>query len=382
MLNAEQEIFEQIKKAQNILICFSKNWSGDSVASALAMALFLNKLGKKATVAAEKIDGAPSFNFLPQAGNISHDLGKLRKFVISLSLKNAKVSEVKYKIEDDALNFIISPKEGSFSHEDIKSSAGELKYDLVIVINSPDLESLGSIYDADPEFFYQVPIINIDRHPNNERFGQINYVELTAIASSEILFNIMDGHSRDLIDEDIATCLLAGIISGTRSFKTQNITPQALSVSSQLVAMGARREEIVKHFYRSRPLNVLKLWGRVLARLNSLNGDALVWSVLTQMDFEKTGTSPDDLGEVIDELIVNIPSAKIIAVCYETSGLDGKNSSQCLIHAIKNLNALALARKFNPTGTKDKARFSVSRPIKDLENEIIAELKTEMEKLP
>ena len=82
----------------------------------------------------------------------------------------------------------------------------------------------------------------------------------------KILFNLITDYSRDLVDEDIATCLLAGLIAKTKSFKTQNITPQSLAISSQLLAMGAKREEIVNKLYRSRSLNVLKLWGRVLAR--------------------------------------------------------------------------------------------------------------------
>ena len=41
MLTQEQQIFEQIKKAKNILITFSAEWSGDAVSSALALNSFL-----------------------------------------------------------------------------------------------------------------------------------------------------------------------------------------------------------------------------------------------------------------------------------------------------------------------------------------------------
>ena len=186
-------------------------------------------------------------------------------------------------------SILLFPRRKAFlPAEDVKTRSGEFKYDLVIVLDTPDLESLGSIYDNDTEFFYQIPIINIDHGSNNEAFGQINLVELTAIATAEILFNLFTNYSRDLLDENIATCLLAGIIAKTKSFKTQNLTPQSLSVSSQLISMGARREEIVNQLYRSRSLNVLKLWGRVLARLTSALENKLVWTVLTQVDFDKT----------------------------------------------------------------------------------------------
>lgn len=380
MLTQEQQIFEQIKKANNILITFNRTWNGDAVASGLAFFLLLKKMKKNVEIVAEKFDKSDLFNFLPGYSSIQNSLDNLRKFIISLDITNTKVDKIKYKIEDNTLNFVVSPKDGFFTQEDIRSKSGEFKYDLIITIDTPDLESLGSIYDSDTEFFYEVPIINIDHSSSNEEFGQINYVELTSIATSEILFNLFTGFSRDLLDEHIATCLLAGIISKTRSFKTQNITPQALSVSSQLISMGARREEIVGRLYRSRSLNVLKLWGRVLARLTSALENKLVWSVLTDMDFSKTGTGEDDLNEVIDELIVNIPQAKVILLVYEKVK-DEKRSTKAIIHSMKNINSLNLVKKWNPVGTKSLAKFSVEKPIQEAEKEIIDTVKETLNKI-
>ena len=190
MLTQEQQIFEQIKKAKNILITFKKTWDGDSVASALAFYLLLQKLEKNVDIAAEKFEPGNIYNFLPSYDKIKHDLENLRKFIVSLDITNAKVGQIKYKIEDNTLNFIIAPKEGFFTHDDVKTHSGEFKYDLVLALDTPDLESLGKIYDNDTEFFYQIPIINIDHDSNNEAFGQVNLIELTSIATSEILFNL------------------------------------------------------------------------------------------------------------------------------------------------------------------------------------------------
>jgi nanoRNase/pAp phosphatase (c-di-AMP/oligoRNAs hydrolase) len=394
MLNQEQQIIEQVKKAKNILITFNKTWNGDAVASALAVYLFLKKLNKEVDIAAEKFDQGKLYSFLPSYQEIRHQLDNLRKFIISLDITNAKVGQIKYKIENNVLNFIISPKEGFFTHNDIKSQSSGFKYDLIITLDTPDLESLGSIYDNDTEFFYQIPIINVDHHSDNEGFGQINHIELTTIATSEILFNLFASYSRDLIDEDIATCLLAGIISKTRSFKTQNITPQALAVSSQLISIGARREEIVNQLYRSRPLNVLKLWGRVLARLTSTLYNKLVWSVLTELDFSKTETDENDLSEVIDELIINIPQAKIVVMIYETkegtkerAGEEPsfapaeKTITKAIIYSIKNINSLGLVKKWNPEGTKNLAKIILPGNVQEAEKEIIEYVKENLSKL-
>lgn len=389
MLNQNQQIFEQIKKANNIVITFNKLWNGDAVASALAMYLILKKMDKNVDIVAEQLDHGKSFRFLPAFGKISNCFDNLRKFVISLNTSNAKVEKIKYHAEADSLNFIISPKEGFFTKDDITTHAGSFKYDLIITLDTPDLESLGTIYDNDTEFFYQVPIVNIDHHAENEEYGQINNVQITAIATSEILFNLITEYSRDLIDEDIATCLLAGIISKTKSFKTQNITPNSLSASAQLIAMGARREEIVNHLYRSRPLNVLKLWGRVLARLTGDLDNMLIWSVLTSADFTKTGSEEDDLNEVIDELIINIPQAKVIVLFYETieKNIDNNQESEetvtkALIYSIRNINSLQLAKQWHPVGTKSLVKITLNKNIFDAEKEVSDSLKEQLQQMP
>lgn len=386
MLSKDQQIFEQINKANTILIVFPKNWSGDSISSSLALFLFLKKLGKEVEVAADKIDETENatkslgqnFSFLPSFSKIKNSIDNLRKFIISLDITNSKVSQIKYKVSDNTLNFIVSPKEGFFTHDDISSSSSGFKFDLIIALDSPDLESLGRIYDNDTEFFYKTPIINIDHHSNNEEYGQINFVELTAVSSTEILFSLFESYSRELIDEDIATCLLTGIISKTKSFKTPNITPRTLLTTSQLISMGARREEIVNHLYRSRSLNVLKLWGRILARLSGTQDNSFVWSTLSRVDFIKTDSGEDDLYDVVDELIISIPQAKIIALIYEKE----PNKTNVIIFSIKNINSKELIKEYNPTGTDKIALTDINKPLAEAEKEIVDNIKEKLDKLP
>ena len=388
MLTQEQQIFEQIKKASNILITFKKTWSGDAVASALAMYLLLKKMDKQVEVVAEKFSLDKLYSFLPGYTEIKNSLLNLRKFIISLDIANTKVSQIKYKQEESKLNFIISPKDGFFTESDITSGASGFKYDLIIVLGTPDLESLGRIYDNDTEFFYQTPIINIDHNSTNEEFGQINFIELTAVSTSEIVFSLFESFGRDLIDENIATCLLTGLIAETKSFKTNNVTPRALMAASALMSLGARREEIVNNLYRSKSLNVLKLWGRVLARLSSTLDNKLIWSTLSAADFLKTSSTEKDLTDVIDELIISIPQAKVIAIIYENQNeaasppVQPSNQANLLLYTIKNLDSLSLAKEFNPSGTKSLSRAVINLPIAEAEKNIITAIQEKLNKLP
>lgn len=396
MLTQEQQIFEQIKKADNILITFKSAWSGDAVASGLALFLFLKKLNKNVDIVAEKLDADELYSFLPGYSEIKYGLDNLRKFIISLDITNTKVSQIKYQKEENKLNFIISPKDGWFTEDDITTDTSGFKYDLIMAVSAPDLESLGRIYDNDTEFFYQTPIINFDHSSTNESFGQINFIELTAVATAEIIFSLIDSYSRDLIDENIATCLLAGMIAETKSFKTNNVTPRALLTASQLMSLGARREEIVNHLYRSKNLNVLKLWGRVLVRLTGALDNKLIWSTLSATDFLKTNSTEKDLTDVINELIVSIPQAKVIAIIYErealpampgqaptgTVGLGPIKTTDLLLYAIKNINALGLIKEFNPSGSKNIARAVIQAPLAEAEKIIITAIQDKLSKLP
>lgn len=380
MLNQNQQIFEQIKKAKDILITFGKIRNGDAVASALGLYLFLKKLNKNVEVIAEEFQNNEVLSFLPGFNDIKTKIEDLRKFTITLNTSNAKVSQVKYKIEDSALNFIISVKDGNFSKDDISSDYNDFKYDLIIIVDTPDLESLGKIYDDNTDLFHQVPVINIDHHPENEEFGHINMINLTAVATAEIIFSLLNGAYPNYIDEDIATCLLAGIISETRSFKVNNISPQTLSNSAQLVSLGARREDIVNKLYRSRPLNTLKIWGRALSRLQSSLDGSLVWTTITHLDFIKTGSRESDLNEIIDELILTMPKVKAIAIFYETVKND-KIVSSCLFFTNKGLSALDILKEYNPSGVKHLAQISLFKPMQEFAKDIIGLIESKLKNL-
>jgi len=296
---------------------------------------------------------------------------------VSVDISKAKVNQIKYLVDNNVLNFIISPSEGWFKPEDVSARAGEFKYDLIITIGTSDLESLGKLYDQNVEFFYKTNIINIDHKPSNEEFGQINFIDLNAVAVSEILFYVLKNYKPELMSEEIATCLLAGIIQKTKNFKTSNLTPRALLTTSQLIAIGANREDIVTHLYRSRDLSTLKLWGRVLNNLNSERGEELIWSKLHLQDFKETNSTIESLNDIIDELIMNVPSAKLVAIICE----ENLASTKIIIYSLKNLNVLEMFKDYFPQGTIKIASIIITKDIDTVTADIIPEIKNKLEKL-
>lgn len=383
MLNQFQQISEQIKKAKSILIAYSQSFNSDGTASSLALFLFLKELKKNVEIVTNNQQNCllnfkqqTNLDFLPAYNNIKFSIDNLREFIISLDVTDTKIKKIKYKINNNSLDFIINTQQEFFKKDNAVSSVVKFKYDLIIVLNTPDLELLDQTYNEHADFFYKTPIINIDNHPENEGFGQINCIELTALSTSEILFSLFEHLSFDLINEDIATCLLTGIICSTKNFKAYNITPNILSTTSRLLSINARREEIVNRLYRSLDLNTLKLWGRVLARLSSAMDSKLIWSAVCQKDFTITNSNEKNLINIIDELIINIPQAEIIVIIYETLLL-----SQVIVYSTKNINLMDLMKEYNPNGSQKLIQITINKPLAEAEKEIIEFIKNKLEKL-
>lgn len=375
-LDLHQQIIETINKSKRPLIIFRKNFSLDSVASAIALSLILKKIDKVADIVATDFIFPKTWTFLPNL-EIKQNISDLQRLIVSLDIEKTGIDQFSYNIEGNTLNIYISPKKGSFNADDIKTKATEFKYDLIIILDSPDLESLGDAYANDTQFFFHTPIINIDHNPANENFGQINYVDTTAVSTTEIIYHLFSTPESELLDGPAASCILAGMINETKSFKTHNVTPRALTTAKHCIELGADRQNIVKQLYRTQTMPTLKLWGRVLARLKSDLAGKLVWSLITENDFIDSEANPENLSGVIDELISSLPQAEVAIIFYQQKG-----SVFIKTEVLRNFNALLLTKKYKGQGDKMITEFSLPQySIVEAEKEVIVYIKEEIEKL-
>jgi len=364
MLNLEEQINKQLQKANNILIVFNSDWEGDAIASSLALFLFLKKINKNVDIAAAKNSFiAPEKNdkhlwqFLPSFQSITHTLVNLRKFIVSLNIKQASISQIKYSVEGEKLNFIIAPEKGWFKPEDVSSHSSGFKYDLIFCVDSPDLESLGSIYDNNVEFFHKTPIINIDHQADNEEYGQINYLDLNLASSAEMIYRIINNHNSEMMNEDIATCLLAGIIAKTKNYKVPNLTPRTLLTSSKLISAGARREEIVQNIYRSRSLESLKAWGQILSNLKNSVEQKLTWSTIELQDSQSLDDEIFHFDELAEEIFSSSPQAKIFILLAK---FKNNTAGEILAYANKGYSAHNLVTEWQIIYKKQQKVFAKS----------------------
>lgn len=367
MLTIKEQIFKQIDRSRQILLTFPADWDVDAVSATLALFLALKKLGKKVDVVAQKMeDNIKSLTFLPGYGEIKEKLEHLRRFIVSIDISQTKVSQIKYLVENDQLNFIISPENGWFETKDVKFKAGEFKYDLIIVLGANDLESLGSIYDKNIEFFYKTPIINIACQAANEEFGQINFLDLNTSTVSESIFDLLKTKSNLLVDENIATCLLGGILLKTRNFKSGNLSPETLMNSSQLINLGGRREEIVNQLHRHRQVSDLKLWGKILYNLHLDPSKEIAWSFIKKMDGVEN-IKKDSLQDLAEDLISNLPNVKAVLILLEKN----EKNSEAFLFSFRGPSAVQILKDYRPSGNQSVAHALVDLSIENAIKTII-----------
>lgn len=354
MLQTHEQILDQVKRAKRVLLTCQEKVHVDSLASCLALALVLQKMNIPTDVAVavnrEKVE---HLAFLPGFTKVKHGVTALRQLVIKVSCREAKPRELRYDMQGDELVIHVTAAEGAFKSTDVKAEVEAPEHDLIIICDTPDLTTLGELYREHTDFFYNTPIINIDHSAGNENYGQINLIDIKAVSTSEVIFRLLETIAEEHFDADIATALLAGMIAKTSSFKTASVTPKSLIVASELIQHGARRDDIIRDLYRQHRLETLRLWGRVLARLQHDEELEIVWSLVRRDDFQKAGTDDSRLPGVIDELIMNSPKAKTVFLIYEDSDKKIRGWLKTETHH----NALEITKQWNGSGSATLASF-------------------------
>lgn len=305
-LTPKQQALERIKGAEKILLLTHKQPDGDALGSLLALGTALKKMNKTVTsIISEPVPA--SFQFLPHISTLETNVSGGADFIISIDTTNTGFEKMGYKRDDvnNRILIVITPDHGTIRQEDVRFEPNGYDVDLIITLDCNTIDRVGDFYNHHTSLFYETPLVNIDHHADNEQFGAVNWVDVTATSTSEILVSLLEALGRDtaLIDADVATCLLTGIITDTGSFKNTNTTPKSLTVAAQLVAAGARQQEIVHHLYKIKPISTLKLWGKALSNIKQNPELRVLWTTVSKRDIADAGADQTEIKGVVDELL-------------------------------------------------------------------------------
>ena len=301
--------WQLIADARRILILAHEHPDPDALGSALGLAHALAPLGKDCVVACTDPVPAPYLAFLPGGADAVTDV----------------------------------PEGGA---------------DLVIALDAGEFSRYGPLYFKHREFFDQATTLNIDHHVTSTGCGQVNIIDPRCAATAEVLTVFLLNRGIE-IGLDAARCLMAGIITDTRSFEYDATTSQTLMAGAYLVARGAIPERVIKPVYQMKPYEKASLWGIVLDRTLRRSADGrLVWAALRQAYLSEAQATPD-MDDGLPSYLLDIEGAGIGALFKEQ--LDGR--TRVSLRAADPHDAAAIAAHFGGGGHVRAAGFAVDLPI-------------------
>ena len=242
-----QKIIKAIKEAKSIIILTHLDPDGDAIGSMIAVYLALKWMGKKAEMFCR--DAVPEmYEFLPGSGKV-------------------------------------------------KKSVNKDKYDLAIALDCGDDKRVSNKIDLRA---IAGTVINIDHHPDNTKFGDINMVEkLSSVA--EIIYKLFV-KMKIKITKDIAQCLYVGIMTDTGNFRYDYTTPETLDIAATLARAGAKISRIAMAVYETKTMSSVRILGAAMYRLESSESGQVAWTVLPKQLMDSLGAKSEDLTGLVDQL--------------------------------------------------------------------------------
>lgn len=242
-----KEVISAINQSKSVMIVTHTDPDGDAIGSMLAVYFALKGMNKKAEMYCR--DEVPEiYKFLPGSGKIKNKLNG-GKFDVAIAVDCGDSKRV-----DDGM--------------DLKKMAAT--------------------------------VINIDHHPDNTKFGDINLIEKIS-SVSEILFGLLK-NMKVRITRDIASCLYAGIMTDTGNFRYDYTTAETLRIAASLAEAGAEISRIAMAVYETKTLSSVRILGAAMYRLETSESGNVAWTVLPKQLMDSLGAKSEDLTGLVDQI--------------------------------------------------------------------------------
>jgi len=305
-----KQIYNRILEAEHILLVPHQNPDGDTLGSVTAMMHWLTSIGKK-HVAFCATSMSPKLKFLPHVDLLSND---------ERIWKNNT-------------------------------------FDLIIAFDSSDLSYAG--IETHVEALDSAPdIINIDHHNTNTRFGKLNLVIDNASSTTMILYQFFV-YNNVTIEPNMATSLLTGLVTDTGNFTNAATTGLSMDIASRLLERGGDLGMIQGWTMKDRSINGLKLWGKILGRLEQHDNLGIVHTYVTRKDIKDHDVDESEVDGFANFLNV-LEEGRAGMILKENADGSVKGSFRT---TRDDVDVSAFAKLFNGGGHKKAAGFSLEGPI-------------------
>jgi hypothetical protein len=240
---AKQQIVDKIKSNSNILVTVSTNPSVDELSAALGLTLLLNKMNKHATAV---FSGAipPAITFLDPQKTFENTVDSLRDFIIALDKE--KADHLRYKVDGDVVKIFITPYRTTITNDDLDFSQGDYNVELVLALGVKNRDYLDGALAAHGRILHDAVVVTMSAGQEKSELGSVDWREENASSLSEMLVSLTDALKGDkaLLDEQIATAFLTGIVAATDRFSNDHTSSRVMTMAAQLMSAGANQQLI------------------------------------------------------------------------------------------------------------------------------------------
>ena len=237
-------------------------------------------------------------------------------------------------------------------------------FDLAMALDCGDEPRLGSVWAnlPDPKPF----LINLDHHISNTRFGQINWIDPSAASTAEMVLHVVDQLGIPL-NQEIAICLLYGIVGDTLGFRTPNTTPRQLQYAERCMAAGASLYESIDQQFNQRSRSLVCLWGKAVTAMQIK--DRIAYTAVSKAMRDACGMGISDLN--LSSFLVSINEVDRAAVLVEKD--DG--SIEISLRAKRGFNVSNAAVALGGGGHPLAAGATIAGPVNAATQQVLLALK-------
>jgi bifunctional oligoribonuclease and PAP phosphatase NrnA len=239
-------------------------------------------------------------------------------------------------------------------------------FDLVVVLDVSDAPRMGSVGEA----LERPPDIVFDHHITNPGFARLNFIDVTAASTAELVTELLPDLGLEL-SVPVAQCLLTGLVSDTLGFRTSSTTPKSLALAQRLMEAGAVLHQVYDQSLFSRSYTAVRLWAEGLARMELKQ--RMVWARLPLE--ARQASSYQGLGDAdLINVLTSIREADVALIFVERP--DGKVKVSW--RAVPGINVAEVAAEFGGGGHAAAAGAEVAGSMPEVEARVLAATRAKM----
>ena len=241
-------------------------------------------------------------------------------------------------------------------------------YDLIICLDASSIDRMGAVYR--PADHAHIPLLVIDHHFTNTRFGHINWVDSSSAATCQMLVRLADALGIPLVGP-IAECLLTGVVTDTLCFRTSNTDAAVMETAMRLMQGGTNIADIVAHTLNRREFAIFKLWGAVLSTVQLEEG--IIWTTISLAQKAAAGDLDDD--GALSSMLITAVEADISATFAEKIDGSGQLAVECSFRAKPGFDVGSLAFELGGGGHPPAAGCTLVGTLEDVATRVVVALK-------